>query len=119
MDPEEKRKEIELRILKILQDRLQKGEMDADRASQIAKLVLQQLPKGISIDQLYKVVPQLDDQFNELSEAVLPVLKEYEEKVENIVKVKVQTLIEQGRFTEASELVKNVIDTDTTLITNE
>lgn len=116
MDPEEKRKDIELQILKIIQDRLQKGEMNADRASKIAKLVLQQLPKGISLGEIYKIAPKLDDQFNELSEAVLPILKEYEEKVENIVKEKVQALIKQGHFTEAAELVERVIDKDTTLV---
>lgn len=104
MDAEKKRNKIELDILRIIKEKLEKGEMNAERATKIAQLVLKTLHPGISLEDIYKVVPGLDDQFTELSGAVLPILQEYEDKVEKIVREKVESLIKQGHFTEAAQL---------------
>ncbi len=108
MDPEEKRKNIERDILRMIKEKLEKGEMNAERASKIAQLVLKTLHPGISLEDIYRTVPTLDDQFSELSTAVLPVLQEYEEKVEKIVTERVEALIKQGHFTEANQLVQQL-----------
>jgi hypothetical protein len=91
--------------------------MNAERASNIAKLVLKTLHPGISLEDIYKVIPTLDDQFNELTVAVIPVLKEYEDKVEALVKTKVSEAIKNGNFSQASDLAKRTIEKDITIST--
>lgn len=115
MDAEDKRNKIELDILRIIKEKLEKGEMNAERASKIAQLVLKTLHPGISLEDIYKVVPGLDDQFSELSGAVLPILQEYEVKVEKIVREKVVSLIKQGHFTEATQLEQQFTEGNTPL----
>lgn len=119
MDTEEKRKTIERDILNIIKEKLQTGEMDAERASKIAQLVLKTLHPGISLEEIYRVVPTLDDQFSELTAIVLPILQEYEEKVEKTVREKVESLIKQGHFTEASNLVQKLTQKDISLSDNK
>lgn len=41
MDPEEYRKKLELDIIKIIQEKLQNGEMQPERAQAIARMVLE------------------------------------------------------------------------------
>lgn len=112
MGPEDKRKAIEVEILKVMKEKLEKGEMDAERAGQIARFTLKVLHPGISLEELYKVVPTLDDQFAELSAVVVPILREYDEKIETLVRGKVEELIRQGHFSEASDLAKKVVQKD-------
>lgn len=98
---EEKRKKFEVEILRIMLERLERGDMSADRARRIAQLVLKLLPEGITLGEFYRVVPKLDDEFSELSKVVLPVLQEYEQKVEMKVKEKVEEMVKRGDFSAA------------------
>lgn len=43
MDPEAYRKKLELDILKIIEEKLRNGQMDAERAKSIARMVLDKL----------------------------------------------------------------------------
>lgn len=106
MDPEEYRKKIELGILKIIEEKLRIGEMDADRAKAIARMLLDKLHPPLTLEQIYKIVPTLDDHFQELAAAVFPVMKDHEEEVRRIVSEHAEKLIASGKFDEATAILK-------------
>lgn len=106
MDPEEYRKKLELDILAIMEERLLKGQMDAKRAREIARMVLDKLHPPLTLEQIYQIAPTLDDHFTELTEVILPIIQEHDEKIKIIVTNHAQKLIRQGKITEASEILK-------------
>jgi hypothetical protein len=110
MDPEEKRKQLETDILKIIEEKLSKGQMTADRAQAISRMVLEKLHPPLTLEQIYPVAPSLDDEFRELSNAVIPVLKEHDDKIREVVSKHAETLIKSGKIQEASDVLKNAID---------
>lgn len=110
MDTEEYRKKIEQEILKIIKERLQAGQMKADRAREIARYILEHLKPYMTYDQIYEVVQKFDDHFPELTKVVIPVVNQYEKAVEEIVHQHVSKLIQQGRATEATEIMKKAIN---------
>ena len=106
MDAEEYRKKLELDILKIMEEKLQKGQMDADRARAIARMVLDALHPPLTLEQIYEIAPTLDDHFSELTAAVIPVIQEHEEKIKIIVTEHAQKLIKEGKIEEATKVLK-------------
>lgn len=106
MDPEEYRKKIERDILEIMEEKLRNGEMDADRAKAIAKMVLEKLHPPLTLEQIYAVAPTLDDHFTELAQAVLPVIQDHENQVKEIVAKHAEKLIKSGKAEEAYNLLK-------------
>lgn len=106
MDADEYRKKLELDILKIIEEKLQKGQMDAERAKAIARMVLDYLHPPLTLEQIYQIAPTLDDHFKELTVAVLPVIQEHEEKIRTIVAEHAQKLIKEGKIDEATKILK-------------
>lgn len=106
MDPEQKRKALEVEILKIIEEKLTKGQMDISRAKLIARMLLEKLTPPLSLEQLYKIVPTLDDQFAELTIAVLPLMQENEKQMKDIVLTHAQKLIQQGKLAEATTTIQ-------------
>lgn len=107
MDPEAYRQKIERDILDIIEQKLMNGQMDADRAADIAKMVLEKLHPPLTLEQIYAVVPTLDDHFTELAAAVLPVLKDKEDNIRAVVAHHAEALIKSGKFDEADKLLKD------------
>lgn len=106
MDAEEYRKKIEQDILKILEEKLRNGQMDAKRAQAIARMVLDKLHPPLTLEQIYAIAPTLDDEFSELSRAVLPIIKEHDEQIRSIVVQHVEKLIGSGKLDEAYMALK-------------
>lgn len=106
MDPEEYRKKLEWDILKIMEEKLGSGEMDADRAKAIARMMLDKLHPPLTLEQIHLIAPTLDDHFAELAKAVLPVMHDHEEEVRKIVTEHAEALIRSGKFDEAHEVLK-------------
>ncbi len=106
MDAEEKRKQLEKDILEIIAQKLQNGQMDLDRAQQIAKLLLEKLHPPLTLEQIYEIAPTLDDHFTELSQAILPLLSEHESEVDKLVAKHAEMMIKSGKFDEAEKLLK-------------
>ncbi len=106
MDPEEYRQKLEWDILEIIEQKLMNGLMDADRAAAIAKMVLEKLHPPLTLEQIYKIAPTLDDEFSELTAAVLPVLQEHDEKIRAVVADHAEQLIQSGKFDEAHAILK-------------
>jgi hypothetical protein len=110
MDQTGYQKQIELEILKIIEDQLNSGQMDASHAQEIAQYVLQNLPENMTLNQIYKLVPKLSEQFSELNNATAPVIKEYEEKAKNIALPQIREMLQQGNFTAATQIVKQTLN---------
>lgn len=108
MDPEEYRKKLEREILEIIEEKLKNGQMDAERASAIARMVLEKLHPPLTLEQIHQIAPTLDDEFSELSRAVLFVAKDHEEEVRKVVSEHAQQLIKSGKFEEAISVIGNV-----------
>lgn len=106
MDAEEYRKKLEQDILAILEEKLRSGQMDAKRAQAIARMVLDKLHPPLTLEQIYSIAPTLDDEFSELSRAVLPIIKEHDEQIRSIVVQHVERLIESGKLDEAYKELK-------------
>jgi len=106
MNAEEYRKKIELDILKIIEEKLTNGQMDIDRAKAIARMVLDKLHPPLTLEQIYKIAPTLDDEFQELTAAIAPVLKDHEEEITKIVTEHAQMLIKSGKINEATKILK-------------
>lgn len=102
MDAEEYRKKIEKDILEIIVKKLESGEMDAERAKAIAKMVLDKLHPPLTLEQIYKIAPTLDDHFIELAGAVVPVIREHDDKVRKIVAEHAEKLLRSGKIDEAA-----------------
>ncbi len=110
MDPEEYRKKIERDILEIIEQKLKNGQMDAERARGIARLVLDKLHPPLTLEQIYEIAPTLDDHFTELAKAIIPVVQDHEEKVKNIVAEHAHKLITMGKIEEATSVIKQALE---------
>jgi len=80
--------------------------MDAHRCQAIARMVLDKLHPSLTLEQIYTIAPTLDDEFSELAGAVLPIIKEHDEKVRSIVVQHVKKLITSGKLDEAYKTLK-------------
>jgi len=107
MDPEKYRKKIERDILIIMEEKLKNGSMDAERARDIARMVLDKLHPPLSLEDIYRIAPTLDDQFTELAAAVLPVMKEHDEKIRTIVTAHAGELARSGKIEEALKMLQD------------
>lgn len=111
----EMREKLQQDIVNIITKKLESGEMTEERAKAIAKMTLEKLPEDITYDQFMKVVPTLDDEFEELKVAVLPIVLDYQSKVEANVQTQVSELMKHRRYTEALDLAKKAIEFDSNL----
>lgn len=110
MDPEDYRKKLEVDILKIIEEKLQKGEMDVIRAQTIAKMVLFKLHPPLSLEQIYEIAPTLDDEFIELSMTIAPIIKAQRGEIEKVVTQHALKLIHSGKFGEAIVQIQKTIN---------
>lgn len=107
MDPEEYRKKLEIEILEVIEAKLKNGQMNADRAKAIARMVLDKLHPPLTLEQIHQIAPTLDDEFKELSTAILPVLSDREEETSKIVAEHAEKLVKSGKIEDAISLLKN------------
>ena len=106
MDAEELRIKLERDILAIIEEKLKNGQMDAQRAKDIARMVLDKLHPPLSLEVIHKIIPTLDDHFTELTTALLPFMQGQEEKIRNIVTDHAHGLIKLGKVEEATTAIK-------------
>lgn len=109
MNPEEYRKKIELDILTIIEEKLMNGQMNIQRAKAIARMVLDKLHPSLTLEQIFQIVPTLDDHFAELTKAVLPVIKERDEVIQKIVAEHAEKLIKSGNPADAKLIMDKEI----------
>ncbi len=112
MTAEEQRKKIELDILSIIEEKLANGQMDTDRAKAIARMVLDKLHPPLTLEQIYKILPILDDHFTELAQAVLPIMREHREAVDKVITAHAEKLIKLGDIDKATRLLKQATQSE-------
>jgi hypothetical protein len=97
-------------IVDVITKGLEEGTINENRAKEIAQMVLERLPDDINYEELMKILPKLDDDFQELTVAILPIMLEYEAKVKQIVNHKISQLLKEKRFQEALFLARKAIE---------
>ena len=116
MSPDEIREHIEASIVDLIKQKVEAEEMSEDRAQQLAQIVLEKLKPGMSLEDLYKALPNLDDQFSEISHIIVPYLRDYEQGVAKPAVDQVSHLIKAGRYSEAQDLADRVIKQNVKLV---
>ncbi len=115
MSPDDIREQIEASIVDLIKAKVEAEEMSEERAQQLAQMILEKLKPGMSLEDLYKTLPHLDDTFTEISHIIIPYLRDYEQGVTQKAAVEVQHLIRQGQYKEAQMLADKVIKQDVKL----
>ncbi|MDO8451296.1 MAG: hypothetical protein Q7S76_00320 [bacterium] len=116
MTPDDFRQEVELKIVEVLRKHLESGQMTEDRAQEISERVLAVLQPGMSLEELYRAIPKLDDSAPELSGLILPILRGYEENINQKAMQTVRELIKEGKYDAATTLATRAIDQKITLV---
>lgn len=115
MSPDDLRQQIELQVVELIKAKLADGTLTEERAQTMSQMVLDLLKPGMSFEELYKAVPKLDDSFSELAPIVLPVVRDYEERIVKEAQKGVQNLMRQGQFDAATKLADRAIKQDVKL----
>ncbi|MEK7578094.1 MAG: hypothetical protein AAB492_05835 [Patescibacteria group bacterium] len=116
MSPDEIRERIESQVVDLIKLKVENEEMTEERAQQLAQRVLELLKPGMSLEDLYKALPKLDDNFSEASPIIVPYLRDYEDGVTKKAAIQVRDLIISGNYKEAQELADRVIKQDVKLV---
>ena len=94
------REQLEAMIVTAIKNKLEHGEISGDRAKEIARIILDMLPENITPEQLAIIIPQLDDQIDELSDVVLTVLHDKDERLKSEelpkIRARIQAMINQA-----------------------
>jgi hypothetical protein len=104
------RDKVQAQVVSLLTKGLEAGTISEERARAIAKIVLEKLPEGLSDQELMSILPKLDDDFKELSDIVLPIMIEYEERIRKVVEERVLNLVRARKFSEAIEMTRKAIE---------
>lgn len=115
MTPDDLRQQVEQKIVELVQAKLADGSITEERAQGMSKLALELLKPGMTFHELYKAIPKLDDYYQELSPIVLPIIKEYEDRVVTAAQKGVSELIKRGQYDAAVKLGQNVVAQDVQL----
>lgn len=116
MNPDDYLKKIESDILIIIEEKLVAGEMDVKRAKAIARMVLEKLHPPLTLEQIYKIAPTLDDEFTELARAVLPVISDQNKQIGVLVANHAKKLIASGKFEEATVYMKKNMQNESSVM---
>lgn len=116
MSPDEIREDIELKIVELIRSHLEDGTLTETRATQLSQIALSTLTPGMSLEELYRAIPNLDNLATELAPIVIPYMREYEENVTKSAQMNVVELIKQGQYDAAVKLSKQAIEKNVTLM---
>ena len=116
MSPDDIRQEIELKVVELLKQKVEDGTMTEERSQHVAKIVLDTLRPGMSLVELYKAIPTLDDTCPELSPVIVPYLRVYEENITKKTQETISNMIKLGQYDAASSLAKKTINQDVELV---
>lgn len=97
--------QLEQDLANLILTKLEYLDITFERASQIAKFILIQLPENLTDEEVMQIIPTLDDEFTELAEIVSKYMTSYEEKYQETVTKKAEELIKHHHFEEANDLI--------------
>lgn len=109
------REKLQQDIVSIITRKLESGEMTEERAKSIAKLTLEKLPEGISYKKMMEILPTLDDEFEELKTAIIPIITDYQNKIAQHVQIQLSELLKQQKYEDAMKLAKKAIEFESRL----
>lgn len=115
MTPDEIREDLELKIVEFIKDALESGKLTEERSQIISEQVLTILKPGMSMDELYRAIPKLDDLCSEISPVIIPYLRDYEENITKHAQETVSELIRQGQYDTAVKVANKAINQDVNL----
>ncbi len=115
MNANDLREDVELKIVTLIKSLLAKGRLTDARAQAIAQQVLEMITPGMSVAQIYRTVPKLDETMPELAPVVTPFAREYEKRIVREAQNQVSTLIRQGQFDAAADLAKKAVAQEITM----
>ena len=116
MSPDEIREDIELKIVELIKSLLTASTITEERAAQLSEHTLKVLVPGMTLEELYRAIPKLDDMATELAPVVLPFLRQYEEGITKQAQQNVEELIRQGQYDAAVKLGQKAIDKSVDLV---
>ncbi len=116
MSPDEIREDIELKIVEHIKRMLEDGTLTEARATQLSQIALNTLEPGMTLEELYRAIPKLDDLATELAPIVIPYMREYEENITRNAQTNVEELIKQGQYDAAIKLSKQAINKNISLM---
>ena len=116
MTPDEIREDIELKIVELIREKLDNNEITEARAQQLSEIALKVLVPGMTMEELYRAIPKLDDSSTELCPIVLPYMRDYEEQITKMAQKTVQELIHQGQYDAAVKLSKQAIEKNISIV---
>jgi len=109
---DELRKEIELEVVELLKTKLESGEITEKRAQQISEQVLSRLHEGMTYEELYSAISNLDNSMTELAVIVLPFVRDHEKQVQEQGVGALRELIKQGQYDAAAKLGRIISTSD-------
>lgn len=107
MTADQLRQQIELKVVELIKYSIAAGTMTEARGQAMSQWVLQVLRPEMTFEEIYKAIPKLDDQFPELAQLVVPLLKQYEEGVVKQAQQKVEEYIREGKYDAATKLAQD------------
>ena len=116
MNPDEMREDIELKIVELIRQKLENNELTEVRAQELSKIALTTLTPGMTMEELYRDIPKLDNIATELAPIVIPYMREYETNITGEAQKNVVELIKQGQYDAAVKLSKQAIEKNITLM---
>lgn len=116
MSPDQIREDIEVKIVELIKRMLEDGTVTEARAAQLSQIALTTLTPGMTLEELYRAIPNLDNLATELAPIVIPYMREYEENVTKNAQINVVELIKQGQYDAAVKLSKQAIEKNVTLM---
>lgn len=114
-DPNTIKESVQKSIVAIITKGLEDGSITEERAKEIANHVLKAIPEDVDYTKLMQVIPTLDDKFIELTTAVVPIMREYEQKIHAIVNEKISGLIKEGKLDDALNITKKAMELERSL----
>lgn len=107
--PTDLKSEIQAKVVELITLKLESGQMSPERAKEIAKMILDKLSGEYSFEELIKIIPKLDDQFEELGQVIVPVMVDYEKKMREEINTKIDDHLQQKNFDEVLRIAKEAI----------
>lgn len=101
---------VQKAVVEVITKGLQDGTVTEERAKNIAKMILEKLPEGITYEAFITVLPKLDDDYQEISGVIVPIMEQYETKMRKTNDGKITELIKDGKIDEALNLTNQAIE---------
>lgn len=104
------RKWIELEVLKIMKQQIEKSDVSQQRIQDMANRTLDMIQPNMSVEQLFHSAIELNDGYPEFDSLTIKLIKEYEHKYKGKAVERVSELVRTGSLDEAQNVVKKVLE---------